>query len=499
MPETETPSQKTAQSGPKLPKYEEVMNLAARRGYFFRAADSYPNVPAGFWDYGPLGVLFKSRYVELWRKRLVKADEMVEIDTAQILPKAVFVASGHVGSFSDPVVECANCHAIYRADKLIEEKTKRATPEGLQDAEYDALMAQNNIVCSNCKQPLAGTKRFNMMFRVGIGPLGEDAYLRPETCQGIFVDSPFLFKTQRLKLPKGFAQLGKSFRNEIAPRQGILRQREFYQAEIEVLFNPEKTDLPKFEVALDYKVNIADGDVEATPLTVSAALAGGVIPNKLVGYYLHLIQSFYEAAGLPSEDIRLRKLGEKERAFYSTVAFDLEVRTSVGWLELVACNYRSDYDLRRHTEVSKSDYTVEDDGKKVLPHVFELSMGVDRSLYALLENAYTTDATRTYLALKPSIAPVQVGVFPLVSKEGLPEKAAEIYRSLQQGLDATYDESGSIGRRYARSDEAGIPFCVTVDGETLSAGTVTVRERDSKLQERVKVSELPGWLNSRLD
>ncbi len=496
MPDTEKGATKGAVQKPA--NYEDVMNLAARRGYFFRSADTYPNVPAGFWDYGPLGVLFKNRYVEMWRKRLVKADEMVEMDTAQILPRAIFVASGHVGSFSDPVVECSNCHAIYRADKLIEEKAKRVIPEGLQDSEYDALMAENNIVCSSCKSPLRGTKRFNMMFRVGIGPLGEEAYLRPETCQGIFVDAPFLFKTQRIKLPKGFAQLGKSFRNEIAPRQGILRQREFYQAEIEVLFNPEKVDLAKFDVALDYKLNVSQGDEESVPVRVSDAIADGIIPNKLIGYYLYLIQSFYENAGLSTSDIRLRKLGDKEKAFYSAVAFDLEVRTSVGWLELVACNYRSDYDFRRHTEVSKSDFTVEDDGKKVLPHVFELSMGIDRSLYALLEKAYNVDESRTYLALKPSIAPVQVGVFPLVSKDGLPERATEVFRMLRADFDANYDEGGSIGRRYARSDEAGTPFCVTVDGETLKEGTVTVRERDSKFQVKVSVAELSGWLRKGL-
>lgn len=496
MPET----QETAEGLPaqRTGRYDEVMNLAARRGFFFRTADSYPNVPAGFWDYGPLGVLFKNRYVSLWRKRLVKADEMVEVDTAQILPRAVFVASGHVGSFSDPIVECSRCHAIYRADKLIEEKTKRAVPEGLEDAEYDSLMTENSIVCSNCKNPLSGTKRFNMMFRVGIGPLGEEAYLRPETCQGIFVDVPFLFKTQRLKLPKGFAQLGKSFRNEIAPRQGIIRLRELYQAEIEVLFNPGNVDLARFDVALPHGLNISEGDEEPVPVKVSDAIAAGTIPNRLIGYYLYLIQSFYESVGIATRDIRLRKLGDRERAFYSTVAFDLEVRTSWGWLELVACNYRSDYDLRRHAEVSKSDFTVEDGGTKVLPHIFELSMGIDRSLYTLLDAAYRVEEGRTYLALRPDVAPVQVGVFPLVSRDGLPEKATEIYDALRVKLDAIHDEGGSIGRRYARVDEAGVPFCVTVDSETLSRGTVTVRNRDTKLQERVEVVDLPAWLTKRL-
>jgi glycyl-tRNA synthetase len=337
------------------------------------------------------------------------------------------------------------------------------------------------------------------MFRVGIGPLGEEAYLRPETCQGIFVDAPFLFKTQRIKMPKGFAQLGKSFRNEIAPRQGILRQREFYQAEIEVLFNPEKVDLPKFDVALDYSLNISSGDVEPSLVKVSDAITNGVIPNKLIGYYLYLVQTFYESLGLKTGNIRLRRLSDVEKAFYSAVAFDLELRTSVGWLELVACNYRSDYDLKQHAETSKTDFTVDDDGKKVLPHVFELSMGIDRSLYALLDDAYRVEDTRTYLALRPKVAPIQVGVFPLMSKDGLPEKARTIYDELRFDLDATYDEGGSIGRRYARSDEAGIPFCVTVDQNTLANGTVTVRERDSKAQPVVPVTELLGWLKARLD
>jgi glycyl-tRNA synthetase len=496
---SETEKGPRAAAPSKTARYEEVMNVAARRGYFFRSADSYPNIPAGFWDYGPLGVLFKNRYLELWRRLLVKRDEMVEIDTAEILPRAIFVASGHVGNFSDPIVECSNCHSIYRADKLIEEKVGRAVPEGLKGDEYDALLAENGIVCSNCKRPLAGTTRFNMMFRVGIGPLGEEAYLRPETCQGIFVDAPFLFKTQRIKLPKGFAQVGKSFRNEIAPRQGILRQREFYQAEIEVLFNPERVDLPKFEVALDYPLSISVGDVEPSLVKVSEAIARGIVPNGLVGYYLYLIQSFYEAVGIGTADIRLRALSEKEKAFYSAVAFDLEVRTSVGWLELVACNYRSDYDLKQHSQASGSDFTVEDEGgKKVLPHVFELSMGIGRSLYAIMEASFRVEATRTYLAIPPIVAPVQAAVFPLVSKDGLPEKAREIYDSLRYDVEMTYDEGGSIGRRYARADEAGVPFCLTVDGETLSQGTVTVRERDSKVQEKVGVAELGPWLRAHL-
>lgn len=482
--------------------YEDVMNVATRRGYLMKSAEAYPNTLAGFWDYGPLGVALKNRYVELWRRHLVKRDEMIEIDAVQIMPKAVFVASGHLSNFTDPIVECASCHSTYRPDKLLEEKLGHATPENLPDEKYDELLKENGIRCLKCKAELKGTKRFNMMFKLGIGPHGEEAYLRPETCQGIFADIPYLFKTQRVKLPKGFAQVGKSFRNEIAPRQGVLRLREIYQAEIEVCFDPENVALKKFDVASDFVLSISKGDVEPVPTKVSEAIAAGTIPHKLIGYYLYLIQGFYEqAVGLPKADIRLRTLTDVEKAFYSKVAFDLEVRTSVGWLELVACNYRSDYDLKRHAEVSGTDYTVDDNGKKVLPHIFELSMGVDRSLYVILEKAYRSEkdakgGERVYLSLRPSHAPILAGIFPLVSKDGLPEEAERLYNALRAEYDVFYDESGSIGRRYARADEAGIPFCVTVDHDTLEKGEVTVRVRDDRSQVRVGRDALAEWLKA---
>jgi glycyl-tRNA synthetase len=480
------------------------MNVATRRGYLMKSAEAYPNTPAGFWDYGPLGVALKNRYIELWRRHLVKRDEMVEIDAVQIMPKAVFVASGHLSNFADPIIECGKCHSIYRPDKLIEEKMGHATPENLPDEKYDELLKENGIRCPKCKAELAGAKRFNMMFRLGIGPQGDEAYLRPETCQGIFADIPYLFKTQRIKLPKGFAQVGKSFRNEIAPRQGVLRVREIYQAEIEVCFDPENVSLPKFDVASEFQLSISKGDVEPVPTKVSDAITAGTIPNKLIGYYLYLIQSFYEeAVGLPKPDIRLRTLTDVEKAFYSKVAFDLEVRTSVGWLELVACNYRSDYDLKRHSEVSGTDYNVDDNGKKVLPHIFELSMGVDRSLYVILEKAYRSEkdskgGERVYLSLRPSIAPIQAGIFPLVSKDGLDVEADRLYNALRMDFDLFYDESGSIGRRYARADEAGVPFCITVDDKTLTLGDVTVRHRDDRSQDKVNKDKLGEWLKAHL-
>ncbi len=479
--------------------FEETMRLAQQRGFFFKAAESYPNSPAGFWDYGPLGVSMKNKFVELWRRLMVRKDGMLEIDGAQILPKTVFEASGHLSGFSDPIVECGNCHSVYRADRLVEEKTGKITPEKLSDEEYDDLLARNDVRCLNCGHKLSRTRRFNMMFRVGVGATGEEAYLRPETCQTIFVDFPLLFKTQRIKLPIAFAQFGKSFRNEIAPRQGLIRLRELNQAEVEVFFNPRTIrDETKFRGKMKTRLSILLPDGSAVRLTVTDAVEKGLVPNILIGYYLALIEEFYEAAGLDSEKLRFRKLSDAEKAFYAEVAFDLEAQTSIGWVELVACNYRGNYDLSRHAKVSGTNFEVDDGGQKLIPHVFELSMGVDRSLYVLLEEAHRVDGERIYLALRPFLSPIQVGVFPLVNKGGIPEESYRIFLSLREDHDVFYDESGSIGKRYARADEVGVPFCITVDYQSLEDGRVTVRSRDTKSQEREKIDGLGRRLDELL-
>ena len=476
--------------------FEDITRLAQQKGFFFKSADSYPNSPAGFLDYGPLGVALRNNLVELWRRMIVKRDGMLEVDGSQILPKAVFEASGHLESFTDPFVRCAKCGSVYRPDKLAEEKSKEPVPEKLSDAEYDALMDRLGVRCLKCGSKLAGTSRFNMMFRVGIGPGQEEAYLRPETCQSIFVDFPLLFKTQRVKLPVGVAQVGRSFRNEIAPRQGLIRLRELNQAEVEVFFNPKKADAPRFDATQDERLTFAGQDGPARVTSVYEAVKNGLLPNKLVGHYLGLLHRFYAASGIPDEKLRFRVLPDADRAFYSKAAYDLEVQLSIGWVELVACNYRSDYDLGRHSKVSGSDFTVDDEGEKVLPHVFELSLGVDRSLYALLETSMRQEGERRMLALKPYLAPLKAGVFPLVNKDGLEELAAKVFSQLRERQDVFYDDSGSIGRRYARSDDVGVPFCFTVDHQSLEDGTVTLRERDTRKQERVAISGLADRLDS---
>jgi glycyl-tRNA synthetase len=476
--------------------FDEVVRLAQQRGLFFKSAESYPNAPAGFLDYGPLGVALRGRLLNLWRRTIVKKDGMIEIDGTQILPRAVFEASGHLESFTDPFVRCSKCGSVFRPDKLLEDKTGKEVPEKLTDADYDEMMAKAGVKCLKCGSYLKGTSRFNMMFKVGIGPGQEEAYLRPETCQSIFVDFPLLFKTQRAKLPIGMAQVGRSFRNEIAPRQALIRLRELNQAEVEVFFNPKKTDDPRFEWAQTEELQFRAPDGAESKLTLADACAKGLVPNKLVAHYLALMAGFYVAAGVPKENLRFRILSAEDRAFYSLAAFDLEVKLSIGWVELVACNYRGDYDLGRHAKVSGSEFTVDDVGEKVLPHVFELSMGIDRSLYAVIELSMRGEGDRRTMALPPYLSPVLACVFPLVNKDGLQELARSIYADLQEDFDAFYDESGSIGRRYARADEVGVPACVTVDYDTLKDNTVTIRYRDTRAQERVKVPELAAKIGA---
>ena len=479
------------------------MKLALERGFYFPSCEIYADAPAGFWEYGPQGVNMKNKFIDLWRRELVRRDGMMEIDGAQIMSKSVFIASGHINNFTDPIVKCSKCKSIFRADRFITEKIGEDVHEGMTNEEMNAIIKKHDLKCANCNGELDAVKRFNMMFKVNIGPDQDEAYLRPETCQTIFVDFSRIFKTMRGKLPLGIAQIGKSFRNEIAPRQGLLRLREFYQAEIEVFCNPQKlNDLPRFEEIKNTILRLYDG-TSSIELTADEGIRKGLLPNKLVAYYLALLNEFYAKTGIDMKRTRFRRLTNTEKAFYSTIAFDFEVETSTGWLELVACNYRSDYDLQGHASTSKQNLEVIDpsDQKKVLPHVFELSMGIDRSIFTILEHSYFEDKEhddRIVLKLKPYLAPVLLGILPLMTKDGLREKAQKIYSELKREFDTFYDESGSIGRRYRRLEEIGTPFAVTVDKITMEDDTITVRYRDTMQQERIKISQLPLFLQTAL-
>ena len=476
--------------------YEEVMKLALERGFYFPSCEVYSDANAGFWEYGPSGVGLKNKFLELWRRELIRRDGMMEIDGSQIMSKSVFEASGHLGNFADPIIKCTKCNSTFRADRTIAEIANIEIPESADLVEFDNAIKENKIQCPKCKGDFGTTKKFNMMFKVGIGPQEEEAYLRPETCQSIFVDFPRLFKTMRGKLPLGIAQVGKSFRNEIAPRQSLLRLREFYQAEIEVFCNPGRLNEVEKFAEIENTVIRVQTDAEPISMTCKEAIETGTVPNKFVAYYLGILTEFYEKTGIDISKSRFRKLGDKEKAFYAEVAFDFEVETTIGWLELVACNYRADYDLSSHAKMSKEKFEVMDNDEKVLPHVFEISMGIDRSLYTILEHSLKNDEEheRMVLSLKPYLSPVHVGILSLVKKDGLKEKTDEIFLNIKRKFDAFLDHSGAIGRRYRRLDEIGAPFAITVDHQTLEDNTVTIRKRDSMEQSRVNISEIDSIL-----
>ena len=476
--------------------YETVMKLALERGFYFPSCEVYADAQAGFWEYGPTGVGLKNKFLELWRRELIRRDGMLEIDGSQIMSKSVFEASGHLGNFADPIIKCTKCNSTFRADRTIAEIANIEIPESADLNEFDNAIIENKIQCPKCKGDFGTTKKFNMMFKVGIGPQEEEAYLRPETCQSIFVDFPRLFKTMRGKLPLGIAQVGKSFRNEIAPRQSLLRLREFYQAEIEVFCNPGRLNEVEKFAEIENTVIRVQTDAEPISMTCKEAIETGTVPNKFVAYYLGILTEFYEKTGIDISKSRFRKLGDKEKAFYAEVAFDFEVETTIGWLELVACNYRADYDLSSHAKMSKEKFEVMDNDEKVLPHVFEISMGIDRSLYTILEHSLKNDEKheRMVLSLKPYLSPVHVGILSLVKKDGLKEKTDEIFINIKRKFDAFLDHSGAIGRRYRRLDEIGAPFAITVDHQTLEDNTVTIRKRDSMEQSRVNISEIDSIL-----
>jgi glycyl-tRNA synthetase len=487
-----------------MSEYDRVMKLALERGFYFPSCEIYSDAMAGFWDYGPIGLRMKNKFIDLWRRELIRRDGMWEIDGSQIMSKRVFIASGHLGNFSDPIVKCTKCNSTFRADRYVSEKTGEYIPERASNDEIDTVIRKHSISCPKCSGDFGPTTRFNMMFKVQVGPSADEAYLRPETCQTIFVDFSRIFKIMRGKLPIGIAQIGKSFRNEIAPRQSLLRLREFYQAEIEIFCNPEKlNEMSMYDEVKATKLNIHD-DTSAFEVTTQEALDKALLPNQLIAYYLALLSQFYSKTGIDMRRTRFRKLSESEKAFYATIAFDFEVETSLGWLELVACNYRSDYDLRGHMATSKENLEVVDPSTqaKVLPHVFELSMGIDRSLYAILEHSYYEDYKhddRVVLRLKPYLAPITVGVLPLMNKNGIGIKGREIYAAIRKDFDAYSDESGSIGRRYRRLEEIGVPFAITIDKTTMVDETVTIRDRDTMEQERIKVSEIKGVLEKALN
>ncbi len=476
-----------------MDKFLRIQELADQRGLFFPSAEIH-SPPSGFWDFGHLGTILRRKIIDLWRKEVVRKTDSLEIEGCLILPKRNFEASGHLKGFVDPLIQCKKCHRIFRADKLIEEKTKKSIPEALDISEFNKLVKKFEIRCPECKGSLASVKKFNMMIGVSIGPLSKElnAYLRPETCQNIFTAFQKIYKTSRVSLPLGISQVGRAFRNEISPRQGLIRTREFTQLETEIFFNVKKiNDLPEFDKYKNMKLRLKLlGKEKTEPFTPERAVKKKIISGKLIGYYLAITQQFFEKCGFLPKDIRFRELEDKAKAFYSKETWDFEVKTSVGWLELVACNYRTDFDLSSHSKVSGADLSVVENDEKFVPHVFELSMGLDRIFYAVLENSLTERKGRPVLKFPRELTPLDVIILPLVRKDGIDKKAREIHEMLKTKFETKYDEKQSIGKRYVIYDQLGVPLAITIDYDSLKKQDATLRDRDSMKQIRVKIKDL---------
>ncbi len=426
---------------------DKIISLCRRRGFIFQSSEIYGGLNACY-DYGPLGVELKRNIKDFWWRWMVqRRSEIVGLDAAILMAPRVWEASGHVAGFTDPLVDCKKCKHRFRAD-----------------------MIQDAGKCPDCGGELTDVRHFNLMFKTFMGPVEDSAsvvYLRPETAQGIYVNYQNVLDSTRLKIPFGIGQIGKAFRNEITTENFIFRTREFEQMEMQYFVKPG-TDMQWFE------------------------------------YWKNDRQEYYRALGVRPEKLRFHQHGKDELAHYAAAAFDIQYEFPFGWKELEGIHNRTDFDLRRHQEYSGKDLTYfdEETRERYLPYIIEASAGVDRTLLCLLADAYEEQQLekdmRTVLHFHPAIAPIKAGIFPLVKKDGMPEKARMIEKMLRPHFSVFYDEGGAVGRRYRRQDEIGTPYCITVDTETLQNDTVTVRDRDSMLQERIKIDQLFTYLYQKI-
>lgn len=487
-----------------MAKLEDIQKVCLQRGIVFPTAEIYPTI-SGFWDYGPVGTLLKRKLIEYWREFFIKSeDNIFEVDGSVLLPEKVLEVSGHVDSFVDPITQCDKCKSIHRADHLIEEKTGKFV-EGKSNKELTGIIKKEKLACPKCKGKLGEVKVFHLMLKTDVSPLGgQTAYMRPETAQNIFTSFNRVFRATRAKLPMGIAQVGWAFRNEISPRHFLVRVRGFGQMEIEMFFNPNNPKVKNFDKVKNKKIRILTIEAQQRKgkeieVTAEEAVKKKIVPNEWMAYVLAKEFEFYTSLGIPKEALRFRYMLPEETPHYSGGNFDLEIQFDFGWKETVGNAYRTDYDLKKHSKHSGVDLSVAlDDGKKVIPHVVEPSFGVERTIAGILLHTFVEDKKRgwNWFRFPVKIAPYTAAVFPLVNKDKLPEKAEEVYRMLKGQFDVFYDTAGSIGKRYARADEIGTPFSITIDYETLENNTVTVRNRDTTKQERIKINNLKSFLEN---
>jgi len=425
---------------------DRLVSLCKRRGYVFQSSEIYGGVNS-CWDYGPMGVELKRNVRDFWWKAMTQARDDIEgVDAAILMHPDVWVTSGHVDGFTDPLVDCKECKSRFRAD-LIEGES-----------------------CPNCGGELTEPRQFNLMFKTFMGPVEDDTavvYLRPETAQGIYVNFLNILGPSRQKIPFGIAQIGKAFRNEISPGNFIFRSREFEQMEMQYFVHP-KDDQQWFEYWKEQRYN------------------------------------WYLALGIKEENLRWHEHGPDELAHYAKTAFDIEYKFPFGWKELEGIHNRTDFDLARHKDATGVDLSFFNDETKerYIPYIIETSAGLDRTMLTCLVDAFRTEEVRgekrVVLGLSPRIAPIKVAVFPLVKRDGMPEIARKVYAELQEHFKCFYDEKSAVGRRYRRMDEVGTPFCVTIDSQTSEDQTVTIRERDSMEQIRVAIDQLSQVLTEKI-
>ncbi len=434
---------------------DKLVSLCKRRGFIFQSSEVYGGL-GSVWDYGPLGVELKNNVKDRWWQAMVHARDDIEgLDAAILMHPRVWEASGHVAGFTDPLVDCRTCKARFRADQL----DQFACPQ------KPSRHPGEHTTCD-----LTAPRQFNLMFKTFLGPVEESAavvYLRPETAQGIYVNYLNVLQSSRQKIPFGIAQIGKAFRNEITPGNFIFRTREFEQMEMQFFVKPG-TDEDWFE------------------------------------RWRGLRLGWYHELGLTAGRLRWHQHGEAELAHYARAAFDIQYEFPFGWQEIEGIHNRGDFDLGRHQEYSgkKLEYFEQATNERFLPFIVETSAGADRVTLTLMVDAYREEEvegeTRVVLGFHPAIAPIKAAVLPLVKKDGMPELATELYNDLRRRLPTFYDDAGAIGRRYRRMDEAGTPFCLTVDGQTLEDRTVTVRHRDSMQQERIGIDATLAFLRERV-
>ncbi|MDT7902049.1 MAG: glycine--tRNA ligase [Acidianus sp.] len=548
---------------------EKVIELAKRRGIFWPSYEIYGGV-GGLYDIGPIGTRIKNKIVQLWRKIFVEenSDFVVEIETPMITPKKVFEASGHLENFTDPIVECNKCHRVFRADHLVEEVLK-ISAEGLKAEELTNLIREKNIKCPVCGGDLGDVRYFNLLFSTNIGPYtGSTGFLRPETAQGMFTSFRRVYESTREKLPLGIAQVGRVARNEISPRQGLIRMREFTIMEIEFFMDPEDTENVPLDKFSEDKINVLPAEAKIkgekpSTFKVKELVDEKIVINPWMAYWMATANKFVRKLGVSLERVYFEEKLPSERAHYSSQTFDQMVIVGEDKVEISGHAYRGDYDLSRHSKFSGQDLSVfkkydqpkiikkkiviinkdklnkeskdfvkefmkrisslkpeevekilnekidgkeikeyvtvtereeKESGKRFIPHVVEPSFGVERCLYISVLNAYREKKDRIVLSLPREIAPYEVAVFPLLERDELISRAREIYSKVKEKFDAIFDDSGSIGKRYARADEIGIPYAITVDPQTLQDNTVTIRDRDTWNQIRVKEEELINTL-----